>query len=888
MFALVHSGTNELASKLPELERQRLQQRRQRQRLPRSKQVSDGVMAMSSLNIQQLASSEVTTSAKDDWDLMKTSNNLAEEPGSQPIARRERTARRKAQSEGVALMASMRRNYSMEMMRKPVPEPGYEVIVEDTSVHNNSSFKNDSSKTTPITTASVTGVTSLSICKNHENDDDNDSVDSDSSGYSDVNDVPEVDLDMVAQLKLAQKEQQQKRLQRVPVHNRLARYYTSRTHVIISNVFGTMVAFFFVGQRVESFLRSQGISAENVTHYDFAHKYIFWLLTAWFGLFIMISGTAFAVLYSRCKDSQNKNERRALIAATIDLVLCGVCLSVLMVAEAQRCCLSADPSSEAIKDVGLPPCSCPPFGARQYGGLGTIEPYTSLIALRVLRFWVAKMIVSFLDRKRKISDGNSDNNSDSVLTYSRTSMPFAVFSQRNFSHHNHKAQIHSHEHNTGGGHGQHGNRRHGEDTGTPAELWEKTIGENPEVVQKYGEFSGEILRAMLGLPLVLSEKDEKQSKAHESDRLPAGPETIMRKPDFGRGKSFTLEKQYSSLPSAAQEVIMAGKLGKSVSIMNLKESNNEAADLDSNFGWSLNQSVSNKTKRLVFQLDENAPKVVDSMYVAPNARLVRSMRRCDRKFLPILGHWNVVDVVMTRYEMVYFEATGVDDALLDQAAEGTRQALIATKGGKGLRLCDVAKGRQIVGHLEFAQISSVHVERSMPGVFPPECPDVELPKNEFWKQTSGRDHVGELKRGEEWSNIKEDCLRIHTMDGNILYLRFYADLEDAEHHPSRLADENEETGFLFKNNAIQWAQTIGRFCTPAQLNQQLPHFGDNSSEELRDYLVIKKRVADDVKGHHHRRNSSTMVAQSLRSLFGSRSHEQADLKSNKESATDFK
>ena len=236
----------------------------------------------------------------------------------------------------------------------------------------------------------------------------------------------------------------------------------------------------------------------------------------------------------------------------------------------------------------------------------------------------------------------------------------------------------------------------------------------------------------------------------------------------------------------------------------------------------------------------------------PNARLVRSMRRCDCEFIPLLNKWSVVDVAVTRYEMVYFDAIDVDqDASLDAPGEFSRQAIMATKGGKGLRLCDVATGRRIVGHLHLSEIDSVHVERHLPHerkADAVECPGVEVDKTEFWKKVSGRSHANGIKRGDEWCGIKQDVLRIHTKHGHTLNLRFYSDLEDAENHAERLASENEKTGNLFKNNAFQWAQTIGRVRGSSQLQQKLPHFGDDTSEELRDFLIVNGGT-DPMEGH---------------------------------------
>ena len=39
-------------------------------------------------------------------------------------------------------------------------------------------------------------------------------------------------------------------------------------------------------------------------------------------------------------------------------------------------------------------------------------------------------------------------------------------------------------------------------------------------------------------------------------------------------------------------------------------------------------------------------------FLAPFARLVRSMRRCDRRHLPLLKDWVSVDVAMTQFELV--------------------------------------------------------------------------------------------------------------------------------------------------------------------------------------------------------------------------------------------
>ena len=65
-----------------------------------------------------------------------------------------------------------------------------------------------------------------------------------------------------------------------------------------------------------------------------------------------------------------------------------------------------------------------------------------------------------------------------------------------------------------------------------------------------------------------------------------------------------------------------------------------------------------------------------------------------------------------------------------------------------------------------------------------------------------------------------------------------------------MMNENETEGDLFKNNAFQWCQTIGRLVGTSKLKQDLPHFGDDDNEELRDYLIVvdvhKEQIANPV------------------------------------------
>ena len=202
---------------------------------------------------------------------------------------------------------------------------------------------------------------------------------------------------------------------------------------------------------------------------------------------------------------------------------------------------------------------------------------------------------------------------------------------------------------------------------------------------------------------------------------------------------------------------------------------------------------------------------------------------------------------------MYFDANDTDD--LDgvinprvKRMQDIRQAIIATKGGKGLRLRDVAFGRRVVGTHVLNDIEEIRVDRRLPlTVKDDNCDSVgrEPQLDEFWKEIVQRSDVKEdsvtlterHSRHNRWSNIKEDHLRIMTKH-DTLHLRFYSDLENCEAHVDRMLNENEAEGELYKNNAFQWCQTIGRLVGASKLKQELPHFGEDNSDELRDYLVV--------------------------------------------------
>ena len=265
-------------------------------------------------------------------------------------------------------------------------------------------------------------------------------------------------------------------------------------------------------------------------------------------------------------------------------------------------------------------------------------------------------------------------------------------------------------------------------------------------------------------------------------------------------------------------------------------------------------------------------------FVAPNGRLLRSMRRCDRKLLPLLDKWTAVDVVITKWEIVYFDASDVEAPYGPdyneediKNIESVRQAVIATKGGKGLRLRDVAMGRKVVGHLTLSNIDSVHVERIVPSESHVQAEEPIADSNndiqvEFWRSTN-KNTGGETRHSREaqWSKVKRDRLRVQSELGTCtLLLRYYSDLEDSEDHQKRNANELEIDGALFKDNAFQWCQTIARLCGANQLKQKLPNFGNDNEAELRDYLVVVDAKTLQDHPRHMRRKSLGNILTSVK------------------------
>lgn len=143
-------------------------------------------------------------------------------------------------------------------------------------------------------------------------------------------------------------------------------------------------------------------------------------------------------------------------------------------------------------------------------------------------------------------------------------------------------------HTTGEQHGHH----HGSDPDAVRNIWLTTIGLHGEVAKTHGLFSVEVLYCMLGL-----EVPEQKSQETNNDSI--------------------LEVD-SSVPFESTQ----------------------ASEKTSEF--NSHQEVASPTVRnsLGIMFDEEE-------FSYPDSKLIRRMRRCERKMLPLLETWSLVDIVLT-------------------------------------------------------------------------------------------------------------------------------------------------------------------------------------------------------------------------------------------------
>ena len=404
--------------------------------------------------------------------------------------------------------------------------------------------------------------------------------------------------------------------------------------------------------------------------------------------------------------------------------------------------------------------------------------------------------------------------------------------------------------------------------GTPIEIWQKAITMFPEIVEKYGEFSSELLQAMLGVPSApasdvannntFSSKDNqilsplKVSK-HMSNDVRNNSLVDCEDNHLQRKPSKQLDRASSTIPTYVKDVVFAGQIGVPVkAIGNIVNQNNTRKDYTSNGvlsdtsalqGPSTNLSFINSSPHTLFEVDSKRQKEEratdtqsNSILLEPDAPLIRSMRRCERKLPPLLDHWAMVDVALTKYELVYFDVTVVKEldhfrANVCEDSEGleasyrnklstVREALIATKGGKNLRLRDVAHGRKIVGHVDLTKIDFVKLLKILPSNVLDNSMVRHRIGSEYWKpQEDGLSEVPEVLacNKQRWECVLQHVMKIQSTHG-ILLLRFFSDLEYQENP----IDSDVK---VLDPTALVWCRTIGSICSSIQSKKSHSYLG---------------------------------------------------------------
>ena len=346
-------------------------------------------------------------------------------------------------------------------------------------------------------------------------------------------------------------------------------YFSGPKYPVVSAVFGTLVCFWVVGQRIEELLLATGALPDLKNTFQFPLNVSFWWETAFLACFILVS--SFVALAFGFGRATSNHERTLSLAGFLDVVLASTCLALLMIAEAQRCyCVEGDNQDDC----------CPKFGSRTYGGVGSIEPITSIIVFRLFRFWVSKKVIRFLDKYAKWSSKDVHAKKD---------------------HHDH-------------GHGDHG---HG---GDPRELavdvWKAALALYPETVEEHGEFSTELLQKMLGVDASVNEPVKTEPKMVQGDEVSTVDALVSA------DERSTCKAGGSYVPKRVRHKQAMESANTSLSIKETPLPSN-LSNVSATFGQKIT-------------------------FVRPNAKILRSMRRCDRKLLPLINTWTAVDIVMTK------------------------------------------------------------------------------------------------------------------------------------------------------------------------------------------------------------------------------------------------
>jgi len=553
---------------------------------------------------------------------------------------------------------------------------------------------------------------------------------------------------------------------------------------------------------VEGFNIKSGALNDQKNTYHMILKDSFFLECSWYCLMMLEMCFVFTHFTRQACFNEGKGyaTTKSVTAAGWGFIINVICLILLLIAESQRCCYPNSTGGQVYEDGQ----------SRNLGALeetyGTTDSYESYYPPDETDDCTCmKFGFRFYGGLGNIEPFTF------LIVLSPLRFLFASYTLRLFGYRRDK---NAHVSNASDQH--HGNHDHFDTKTKARELWLSTVGVHSDVAIKFGMFSGEFLLCMLGIysPVQTSDDEIEEPSIDATDKDLA-----------------------SSQPSIEP------------SIQNTAE--RELATLNGLESTSLTMPHQRRTA-----YDFEAFGVVFDDFSYPSSRLIRRMRRCERRLLPFLDEWQVVDVVLTSHELVLFDVYEESDSDIFEP-----KIDISNNGGKGLRLCDVAKGRKILSQFDLDDIDFVDIEHRLATVSD-SINDVERGHEqllEFWQ--GGNDHIIDYrlqKMNLRWCNVNEDRLKIHfnSGGGTTLFMRFAVDLKEMERRKLEL-HAGEELSDIGRQAKV-WCRTIAHLRGACNLTKQsLPHFNDD--QEMDDFIEVCPREKEIQEGRLKtllRRNTS--------------------------------
>lgn len=486
----------------------------------------------------------------------------------------------------------------------------------------------------------------------------------------------------------------------------------------------------------------------------------------------------------------------SVTAACIGFLINVTCLLLLLVAESQRCCYPTSTDGLVYKELlirGLgagEQAYAPTKPSESYYPLDTTDKCTCMTFGSRL-YGGLGMIEPFT----------------CLIILSPLRFLLAMYTLRIFGYRRDKEDQASHSSDQ-----NHGS--HDFDIETKArELWLSTVGVHSEVAVKFGIFSGEFLQCMLG---IYSPDEDGDEDVEESS------EAITDK-DLGSCQPFIEPSIQNNVEGEAITSLLS---------------------LDS----TSDTPKQHRRRRTAFDFESYGDLFDDFSY--PSSRLIRRMRRCERRLLPFLDEWQVVDAVLTSHELVLFDVS--EESGYDMSDP---EINLATNGGKGLRLCDVAKGRNILSQFDLNDVDFVDIEHRL-GTESDSNDDIERGNEqllEFWQ--GGNDHINGYRlhrMNVRWINVNEDRLKVHFKSGGgtTLFMRFAVDLKEMEKRKLELHAEEDSPDQLSDvgRQAKVWCRSIAHLVGAMSLtSQKLPHFNDD--KEMDDFIELCPREEEIQEGN---------------------------------------